>query len=244
MSSTFERNMAYRHERERLVEQATYTMADAIREVEEEDAVRARAAAAAAQNPNEYVFAPKDASGRPLVAPFVIKYTDAEDLRQKLIAETANVKYLLNRDKLTVAETGAPEPADFAAEVQRFIDETPGYYKCQQNFNLIVMTAEQNHLAPTFANLTAVYAALTKQGMLIGPNGKTATVNTSGDKTGISYTLRDGRVIYGRQALEAMPPDEYKRRMFNDPTFPQRADKCWSERQPWQAHTILSVRVI
>lgn len=63
----------------------------------------------------EYIFTPRDTKGRALMAPIVLKYRSDKQLKALLEAETARVKYLLNRGNLIVADSGAKPEEDFAS---------------------------------------------------------------------------------------------------------------------------------
>jgi hypothetical protein len=237
----YDRTLAYRAERGRLIEQANeqLSMAACIREVEEEEAAKAAKLAAQNQGDNVYIFAPKDQAGRPLVTPFEIRYTTNEDLTEKLRIETANVKFILNREKLgNIPETAPRFQEEFnsdagTARVKRDVDEfiatTPEYYSCPANFNQLIAFIEGHRLAPTLDNIRLAFKKLTSTGILIGPNGAPLKPNTSGDRSGISYTLPNGRVLYGKNAVEAMPPEEMKRRCFHVNGFVEAVDRLYAK---------------
>jgi hypothetical protein len=71
------------------------------------------------------------------------------------------------------------------------------------------------------------FEELSKNGLLLDASGKPMS---TADTTGISYTTKSGKVLYGRAAIEVMPADEYKRHLNTEHGFADRVERVLARR--------------
>jgi hypothetical protein len=171
-------------------------------------------------------YQPTDADGNPIGLP--IEYTDEKDLQQKLTAATQRMKFVVSRDKTKAPDSAprfqgeGPSEDHIKRDVATFLQETPGYYSCPANFQAIVGWIDQNNLNPELSTFKLAFEVLSKNGLLLDAKGNPMS---AADTTGISYTTKSGKVLYGRAAIDAMPADEYKRRLNAEHGFADRVER-------------------
>jgi hypothetical protein len=176
-------------------------------------------------------YQPTDADGNPIGLP--VEYTDQKDLQKKLTAATQRMKFVVSRDKVKAPES-APRFSTETLDAQRvkrdaesFLKETPGYHSCPSNFQAIAEWIDHHGLSPELSTFKLAFEALSQNGLLLDASGKPMS---SADTTGISYTTKSGKVLYGRAAIEAMPADEYKRRLNAENGFADRVERVLAKR--------------
>jgi hypothetical protein len=161
-------------------------------------------------------------------------------------------------------------------EANAFVQETPGYYKCDENFQNICAYMSRYDLAPIKSNFEYAYNKLLQQGAIIlGPAEVVETVvepvveqvpveetpkehvveqipQVSLENVGSGLSRKNGsdvpntpatgdEIVYqttingramtfkGIAALNAMPSEEYKRRLLSEKGFAAKADKLEQE---------------
>lgn len=176
-------------------------------------------------------YQPVDEAGKPLGLP--IEYTDQKNLQAQLIAATQRMKFVVSRgsEKLT-APDGAPrykeaasadeQALQVARDAQLFLEQTPSYVPTAGNFRAICDWVDSQGLNPELSTFKLAFEILSKAGLLLDAFGKPTT---SSDRSGISYVTPSGKILYGRAAIDAMPADEYKRRINAQPGFVDRVER-------------------
>lgn len=171
-------------------------------------------------------YQPTDADGNPIGLP--IEYRDQKDLQQKLTAATQRMKFVVSRDKVRAPDSAprfqgaTPDEDQIKRDVAAFLKATPGYHTCPSNFQAIVEWINQNDLNPELSTFKLAFEVLSKNGLLLDAKGNPMS---AADTTGISYTTKSGKVLYGRDAIEAMSADEYKRRLNAEHGFADRVER-------------------
>lgn len=222
-----------------------YTLKDAMDEVEA-DRLKEEARAAKAAEPKVYVFEVKDPINGKILGKREIRYTDEADLQKKMAAELTQLRLQMNWKDLSTAPATASRAttdnydesqlAKVSAEVDAFLAETPSYVANESNMNALSVYIGNNGLKPTLANFRLAYEACSKAGMFVDsrgvplvPQGAPSRVSPTGDRSGIQYTLPNGRTVYGKQAIDAMDPETYRRRFNGEPGFKEKIDKLYAK---------------
>jgi hypothetical protein len=183
-----------------------------------------------------FTFQPTSSDGKPMGSLVEIAYTSDSDLQQQMIAACQRMKFAIRSDKVKAPATAErfngepdipPDEEQIRRDVATFLKETPGYYSCPSNIQAILKWAEQNDLTPTLENLRLAYRTLSANGLLLDATGRPTS---SADTTGISYMDRSGKTFYGKQAIEAMPSEVYKRRFNNEDGFREKVEKVLAGR--------------
>lgn len=180
-----------------------------------------------------YSFQPSDEDGKPIGTPVNIEFTTEAELREKLTAATQRMRFVVSRDKVKAPDSAprfqgnGPDEDQIKRDVAAFLKETPGYYSCPSNFQAIVGWINQNDLSPELSTFKLAFEVLSKNGLLLDETGNPMS---AADTTGISYTTKSGKVLYGRAAIDVMPADEYKRRINAQPGFADRVERVLAKR--------------
>lgn len=144
-------------------------------------------------------------------------------------------------------------------EVNAFISETPEYYGCQENFETLTSYMVRYNLYPSKENFKLAFKKLNDQGLLVQgsappvvvpepvsdpviipdepqirvPSGLTR--DNSSDvgivptvSSEITYIV-NGKTLTGLEAINAMPGEEYGRRLRTDKNFPKLVEKVEAE---------------
>jgi hypothetical protein len=176
-------------------------------------------------------YQPTDSEGNSIGLP--IEYLNQKDLQKKLTTATQRMKFITSRDKVKAPDSAPRFSAETlnAEQVKRdvaaFLKETPGYHSCPSNFKAIAEWIDHHGLNPELSTFKLAFEELSKNGLLLDASGKPMS---TADTTGISYTTKSGKVFYGRAAIEAMPADEYKRRLNTEHGFADRVERVLARR--------------
>ena len=180
-----------------------------------------------------FEFQPTDADGRPLGSPVRIEYTGQKDLKAKLASEALRMKFTVARGTIKAPETAerfngqTPDATRILRDAQEFIRTTPAYHACPENMLVMGRWLDENNLATTLDNLRLAFSTLSRAGLLLGTDDRPLT---SDDRTGISYTDAQGKTFYGKEAVNRMPSEVYKRRMNAEPGFVDRVERVLAGR--------------
>lgn len=167
-------------------------------------------------------------------------------------------------------------------EADAFVAETPDYFRCQDNFEMVTNWMLRNNLSPVRSNFKIAYQTLNDAGLLVhapvavpapvvepipapvqaapvvaepqppaaprissgltrqqATDASSAAPRSVGDDIVYDRPIKDrqgnltGKTIRytGLSAIEAMPSEEFKRRVVQDKTFNQKYEQLLNEQQ-------------